>query len=652
MSSQTLKRLKPLLYVLLLIPMLIPFGEMNDYYVHGLFCRILVYTIFVASLDIVVGYIGDISIGHAGLFAFGAYSVAILTGPPIMNTEGSLTFLPQIPFLLALIIGIVLAALAGLVLGFPSLRASGPYLAVTTIAFGMIINTILTEQEHLTNATKGIHVGPISVGDFAFTGNRFVWIAYPSMLLVMWIMHNFGRSFWGRAFEAIKFSSIAAEASGIKRNYFKIAAFVISAAIAGFAGGLYAQLDQYVAPGTFSMDFSVLALMALIFGGLRSNLGNFVGMALVVILPDAVPAFADYRLTAFGILLLLALFFLPTGIAGLLKSIWYKIFGAPDHTGMRLELDAEAAKHSGLPFKKYATEGAADVLTLTQATMRFGGLTAVNALDLKIKPGSIHGLMGPNGSGKSTTVNIITGVYIPTSGSVQIFGKDARKMKTYTRAINGVGRTFQNLQLFGDMTVLDNVMVGLHLSFKSPLWKVMMGLPSVWREEHALRVRAYRLLQFVNMSHLAFVKANSLAYGQARRLEIARALACDPALLLLDEPAAGLTGGEIGEFNEIIRKIKREGVSILLIEHHMDMLMEVSEEITVLDFGKKIAAGTPAVVQANPAVVKAYLGTDAVTPAAAEAAGAPATVATATKPPDGTGSGTGSGSSSGSTGGL
>lgn len=634
MSAAALNRLKPLFFFLLLLPMAIPFIGLNDYYVHGLFCRILVYTIFVASLDLVVGYIGDISIGHAGLFAFGAYSIAILTGPPVLNTEGSLTFLPQIPFLLAMVIGIVLAALAGLVLGFPSLRASGPYLAVTTIAFGLIINTILTEQETLTNATKGIHVGPITVGDFAFSGQKFVWIAYPAMLLVMWIMHNFGRSFWGRAFEAIKFSSIAAEASGVRRNYFKIAAFVISAAIAGFAGALFAQLDQYVAPGTFGMDFSVLALMALIFGGLRSNLGNFVGMALVVVLPDSVPAFADYRLTVFGILLLLALFFLPTGIAGLLKSIWYKVVGAPDHSALRAELDKAASSMSGVPFKSVKSDGG-DVLSLNQATMKFGGLTAVNGLELKIKPGQIHGLMGPNGSGKSTTVNLITGVYIPTSGGVQIFGQDARKMQTYTRAKNGVGRTFQNLQLFGDMTVLDNVMVGLHLSFKSPLWKVMLGLPSVWKEERELRVRAYRLLQFVNMSHLAFSKANSLAYGQARRLEIARALAVNPSLLLLDEPAAGLTGGEIGEFNEIIRKIKKEGIAILLIEHHMDMLMEVSEEITVLDFGKKIASGAPATVQANPAVVKAYLGTDAVTADAASAAGAPKSVANSSEPPDG-----------------
>lgn len=597
--------------VLALLPLLIPGLVDNQYYVHGILCRILVYTIFVASLDVVVGYIGDISIGHAGLFAIGAYAIAILTGPPNLNTEGTLSFLPQLPYLVALLIGVGLAAFAGLLLGFPSLRSSGPYLAVTTIAYGLIIYTIINEQETLTNGTKGIHVGPISIGDFAFTGNRFFYIAYPCMILVMWIMHNFGRSFWGRAFEAIKYSSIAAEACGINRTYYKISAFVISAAIAGFAGGLFTQLDQYIAPGTFSLDFSILALMALIFGGLRSNLGNFIGMSLVVILPDLFTAFADYRLMAFGILLLLTLFFLPTGIAGLLRKGWQRFFAKANDEKQRLELAAQAQQDTS-PLFRSTLDPATKVLVLEKARMQFGGLVAVNDLEMTVKAGTVHGLMGPNGSGKSTTVNIITGVYVPTSGAVKVFGNLSNKLKIYERARKGVARTFQNLQLFSDLTVLDNVMVGLHLSFKSSLFKVMLGLPSVWKEEERLRIKAYRLLEFVGLEKLAFTQAKNLAYGQARRLEIARAMALNPQLLLLDEPAAGLTSGEIQEFNLMIRKIKAEGVAILLIEHHMDMIMEVSEEITVLDFGKVIASGTPSAVQANPTVVKAYLGTEAV----------------------------------------
>lgn len=611
MTKPTMRVIQALLF---LLPLLLPLFVDNQYYVHGILCRILIYTIFVASLDIVVGYIGDISIGHAGLFAIGAYAVAILTAPPSLNTEGSLAFLPQIPFIFALVIGILLAAFAGLLLGFPSLRSSGPYLAVTTIAYGLIIYTIINEQETLTNGTKGIHVTHLKLGDFAFTGNRFLWIVYPATLAVMWIMRGFKTSYWGRAFEAIKYSSIAAESCGINRSYFKIAAFVISAAIAGFAGGLFTQLDQYIAPGTFSLDFSILALMALIFGGLRSNLGNFIGMALVVILPDVFTAFSDYRLLAFGILLLLTLFFLPGGVASVIRGVFKKFSKGRDEETERLALEAEANATFGasrLPFKSEVSPQA-EVLVLDHARMQFGGLVAVNDLDIKIKAGTIHGLMGPNGSGKSTTVNLITGVYIPTKGGVQVFGKDATKLKIHERAQRGVARTFQNLQLFSELTVLENVMVGLHLSFKSSLFKIMLGLPSVWREEHEMRLRAYRLLQFVGLDRNAFVEARHLPYGQARRLEIARALALNPSLLLLDEPAAGLTSGEIEEFNAMIRAIKSQGIAVLLIEHHMDMLMEVSEEITVLDFGKKIASGSPQSVQANPNVVKAYLGTEAV----------------------------------------
>jgi branched-chain amino acid transport system permease protein len=249
--------------------------------------------------------------------------------------------------------------------------------------------------------------------------------------------------------------------------------------------------------------------------------------------------------------------------------------------------------------------------------MRFGGLVAVNDLDLSIRRGGIHGLMGPNGSGKSTTVNMITGLYVPTSGTVKIFGADMTRAKPFERARAGVARTFQNLQLFSDLTVLDNVLVGLHLSFRSRLWDVLLGLPRVRREERALRVKAFRLLQFVGLDASAFEKARNLAYGQARRLEIARALAVNPSLLLLDEPAAGLTVGEIAEFNGMIRRVRDQGIAILVIEHHMDMLMAVSEDVTVLDFGKKIAEGEPDKIQTDPMVITAYLGTEAEAPPAA-----------------------------------
>jgi branched-chain amino acid transport system permease protein len=617
------KKLQSSLLILLLgLPLLLPVFIENQYYVHGLFCRIIIYSILVASLDLVVGFIGDISIGHAGLFAIGSYSVAILTAPHALNTEATMTFMPEWPFFIALFIGVSLSALAGLILGFPSLRSSGPYLAVTTIAYGMIIFAFINEQELLTNGTKGIHVRAVTAFGQTLNGNKFVWLVYPFLMLVLWIMHNFKRSYWGRAFEAIKYSSIAAEACGIYRNYFKIAAFVISAGIAGLAGGLFTQLDQYIAASTFNLDFSILALIALIFGGLRSTLGNVIGMTLVVVLPDLFTSFKDYRLLVFGVLLLMTLFFLPKGVVGLLQGGWKKVRGfkssAHEFEVQLAELRAAALKDNSPLFKtqkkklrsKFRTDPAENPLTFKNVSMQFGGLVAVGDLSIDLKPGMIRGLMGPNGSGKSTTVNLITGLYTPTSGDVFLFGKPAKKLRPFDRAKMGVARTFQNLQLFSELSVLDNVMVGLHLSFRANLLDVVLGLPKVWKEERNLQVRAFRMLQFVGLESMAFEPAKNLSYGQARRLEIARALALDPQFLLLDEPAAGLTGGEIQEFNGMIQKMKEHGITILLIEHHMDMLMKVSDEITVLDFGRKIFEGPPSEAQKNPQVIKAYLGTE------------------------------------------
>jgi ABC-type branched-subunit amino acid transport system ATPase component/ABC-type branched-subunit amino acid transport system permease subunit len=554
---------------------------------------LLIYALLALGLNVLVGLAGLVSLGQVGLFAIGAYCVSILA------TKAGFGFFP------GLAISMLLAGGVGVMLAYPTVRVRGVYLAVITIAFGIIVENIAVEWSSVTGGTMGIgNIPKVSIGGTQLDDVRFFYLI-GALFLVGFVLHyNLIHSRFGRAIRAVTQSEIAARSIGINPIFMRTLAFVVSAVYAGAAGALYAYLNNYVNPDTFRFVDSVRFLLMVILGGSGTVIGPVIGAAALTYLPELFQALGVWQQFAYGALLAFVMFVMPLGIAGT-AIYWYGRL-QPKQAHSSQPWPARQAEVDEL--LEHRIEPGSSCLRTRDLTIAFGGLIANNRISEDVRTGTVHAVIGPNGAGKSTFLNCISGFYQPTSGVIELFGRPTVGMPIHALARLGLARTFQNTELFGQMTVLENVLVGFHSRYKGGLLATVLRFPVFFEEERHFRQLAQALLRYVGLSDYADEQARNLPFGHQRRLEIARALALSPKLLLLDEPAAGLTHGEIEDLKALIRELARRHITVILVEHHVEMIMAISDRVTVLDYGEVIASGSVEQVQSDPKVIEAYFG--------------------------------------------
>jgi branched-chain amino acid transport system permease protein len=616
-------------------------STLSRYWQSVLFFPVGVYVLLALGLNVVVGLTGLLDLGYVAFFAVGAYSTAKLTA-----AGGTLTAWEVV------LMAVVLAMAAGVTLGAPTLRLRGDYLAIVTLGFGEIVRIIALNSDSLGEA-RGItgipHPSPLPGLDFGTKPLPYFYLVLAAIVLTIFLLQRLLHSRVGRAWTAIREDEDAAELMGVPTFKMKLWSFAIGASTGGLAGWIYASKVSFINPDTFPLNLSFLILAAVVLGGLGSTPGVIAGAFAVGFLPeyfrdaaggDEVLRFlnrvvggsatdiTEYRFFLFGLALVVMMIFRPQGLlpsrqraAELAEATGDRGMGAVNAAveGELAAAEAEAPPTAAalevptdveLPedFVSRATEVAEEVLVLDELVMRFGGVVALDGVSLRVHRGQIFGVIGPNGAGKTTVFNCVTGVFRPTHGAVQLEGASLVGKVPHRITEAGIARTFQNVRLFPNMSAIENVMVGTDARHTTSVPGALVGTPKRGREERLGRAEAERLLEFVGIRHRAEEAARNLPYGDQRRLEIARAIATQPKVLLLDEPAAGFNPSEKQALVTLIRQIRDAGLTVVLIEHDMSVVMDVCDRIAVLDFGELIAEGTPDEIQSDPRVIRAYLG--------------------------------------------
>lgn len=545
------------------------------------------------GLVLLTGVGGLTSFGQAAFCGFGAYTTAVLT------TSYGLSPWMTLP------LSLIVSGVAAVILGLITVRLSGHYLPLGTIAWGISLFYLFSKLE-IVGRNDGISsIPPLSIGALQFTDPGKIYFAiWIAVILCALLTLNLLDSRTGRAIRALRRGHIAAEAFGVQTARAKLLVFIYAAVLAGLSGWLYAHFQRAVNPTPFGLNAGIEYLFIAVVGGAGYVWGAVLGAGIVVVLKEilqsALPAVfhgsAQLETVIFGILLVALLQAAPGGIWPRLAALLRLSTRLPD---------PQAA--DALPPREKIAATSETLLDVQAARKQFGGVIAVNDVSFNVKAGEIVALIGPNGAGKSTTFNLITGVLRASGGTISVLGRNVDNAPPQEIAKLGVARTFQHVKLVPDMTVLENVAIGAHLRGQSGAIASMLRLDR--KDEAALLAEAAKQIARVGLAGQMHQLAGSLSLGQQRIVEIARALCVDPILLLLDEPAAGLRHMEKQKLAALLRQLRAEGMSVLLVEHDMGFVMDIADRIVVLEFGTKIAEGTPAAIRTNPDVIKAYLGT-------------------------------------------
>lgn len=504
------------------------------------------------------------------------------------------------------VVAIVVSIVAGTIMALPALRLSAWYFALITLGFAEVTEQMLVQWVPLTHGFGGLIGVPMpSFGGPQLGPREFLWLVLVIDLLAFLLVRNIIRSRLGRSLIAVREGGTAAVASGISVVRAKLFAFMVSAGLAGLAGALLAAQQTVITPDIFTVDFSVFFLVAVVLGGAGRLWGPVVGCIAFFALPELLTALGTWRLAVYGIVLIVLMVFAPSGIAGAVAQLAGRLKSAlPTRVAERLSVGAAPSAPNA-----WVHGGSAGAeMTMENLRMTFGGVVAVDDVSLRVAAGTVQAVVGPNGSGKTTLLNLISGYYRPVSGLVRIGERNVVGSSPPAIARMGLGRTFQTPRLLPDLSLLENVLLGAYPRERSTGLEVALRLPRARKEARLIREEALASLDFVGLADHAALPAGEVPHGQQRLAEIARSLVGQPQVLLLDEPAAGLSLRELDLLSELIREIRRRDITVILVEHHIDLITEICDRVLVLNRGAVLTEGVPADVFAHPEVIAAYTG--------------------------------------------